>query len=163
MKGPVYLVPGGHTLPDLVADLRGQVNIQLRGVISSKRGGIKTVFNNVPDVAVKKFVLKMQGGKKGLIVNSTNICKGERRAILNMKGQNGKQVKSNKYKLNSPAARRRRARSSETRRKHRRGGPNSLRAGAPVAFHPRRRLEQPRQSWSGRCRRCCRSWAPVTS
>jgi hypothetical protein len=100
LKGPVYLVPGGHTLPDLVADLRGQVNIQLRGVISSKRGGIKTVFNNTPDVAVKKFVLKMQGGKKGLIVNSTNICKGSHPAILNIKGQNGKQVKSNKYKLN---------------------------------------------------------------
>ncbi len=100
LKGPVYLVPGGHTLPDLVADLRGQVNIQLRGVISSKRGGIKTVFNNTPDVAVKKFVLKMQGGKKGLIVNSTNICKGDRRAILNIKGHNGKQVKNNKYKLN---------------------------------------------------------------
>ncbi len=100
LKGPVYLVPGGHTLPDLVADLRGQVNIQLRGVISSKRGGIKTVFNNTPDVAVKKFVLKMQGGKKGLIVNSTNICKGDRRAILNIKGHNGKQVKNNKYELN---------------------------------------------------------------
>ncbi len=100
LSGPVYLVPGGHTLPDLVADLNGQVNIQLRGVISSKRGGIKTVFNNVPDVAVKKFVLKMQGGKKGLIVNSTNICKGEHPAILSMKAQNGKQVKNNKYKLN---------------------------------------------------------------
>ncbi|MGB7686682.1 MAG: hypothetical protein WBL45_12975 [Solirubrobacterales bacterium] len=100
LSGPVYLVPGGHTLPDLVADLRGQVNIQLRGVISSKRGGIKTVFNNTPDVAVKKFVLKMQGGKKGLIVNSTNICKGKHPAILNIKGQNGKQVKNNKYGLN---------------------------------------------------------------
>jgi hypothetical protein len=32
----------------------------------------------------------MQGGKKGLIVNSTNICKGEHRALANFKGQNGK-------------------------------------------------------------------------
>lgn len=100
LSGPVYLVPGGHELPDLVADLHGQVNIQLHGVISSKGGGIKTVFDTVPDVAVKKFVLKMKGGKKGLIVNSTNICKGDQRAILNIKGQNGKKVKNNKYKLN---------------------------------------------------------------
>jgi hypothetical protein len=100
LSGPVYLVPRGHELPDLVADLRGQVNIQIAGVISSKRGGIKTVFNDVPDVAVKKFVLKMQGGKKGLIVNSTNICKGDPRAVLSIKAQNGKQVKNNKYELN---------------------------------------------------------------
>jgi hypothetical protein len=32
----------------------------------------------------------MQGGKKGLIVNSTNICKGTHRAIANFKGQNGR-------------------------------------------------------------------------
>jgi hypothetical protein len=100
LAGPVYLVPGGHELPDLVADLRGQVNIQLHGVISSKRGGIKTVFDSVPDVAVKKFVLNMDGGKKSLIVNSTNICKGKQLAVLNIKAQNGKKVKNNKFKLN---------------------------------------------------------------
>jgi hypothetical protein len=100
LAGPVYLVPGGHKLPDLVADLRGQVNIQLHGVISSQNGGIKTVFDSVPDVAVKKFVLKMSGGKKSLIVNSTNICKGKQRAKLNITAQNGKQVKNNKFKLN---------------------------------------------------------------
>ena len=30
LKGPVYLVSSKHKLPDLLADLRGQVNIQLR-------------------------------------------------------------------------------------------------------------------------------------
>ncbi len=89
-----------HKLPDLVADLRGQVNIQLHGVISSKHGGLKTVFNSVPDVPVKKFILNMEGGKKSLLVNSTNTCKGKQTAVLNIKGQNGKQVKNNKYGLN---------------------------------------------------------------
>ena len=60
-----------------MADLRGQVNIQLRGVISSKRGGLKTVFNGLPDVPVKKFTLNMYGGKKSLLVNSTNTCKSQ--------------------------------------------------------------------------------------
>jgi hypothetical protein len=100
LKGNVYLVSSNNKLPDLVADLRGQVNIQLHGVISSKRGGLKTVFNNLPDVAVKKFVLNMAGGKKSLLVNSTNTCKAKQLAVLNMKGQNGKQVKNNKYRLN---------------------------------------------------------------
>jgi hypothetical protein len=100
LKGPVYMVPAGHELPDLVADLRGQVNIQLHGVISSKHAGLKTVFNNVPDVAVTKFILNMEGGKKSLLVNSTNLCKGKQRAVLNIKGQNGKRVKNNRYPLN---------------------------------------------------------------
>src|SRR4029079_12428960 len=46
LKGPVYLVSSKHKLPDLLADLNGQINIQLAGVISSQHGGLKTVFNN---------------------------------------------------------------------------------------------------------------------
>jgi hypothetical protein len=100
LAGPVYLVPSGNTLPDLVADLKGQVNIQLHGVISSKRGGLKTVFNAVPDVPVKKFILNMKGGKKSLLVNSTNTCKSPQLAGLNFKAQNGKSVTNNKFRLN---------------------------------------------------------------
>jgi hypothetical protein len=99
LKGPVYLVSSNDKLPNLVADLRGQVNIQLRGVISSKRGGLKTVFPTVPDVPVKKFILNMKGGKKSLLVNSTNLCQQKQRAVLNIKGQNGKKVKNNRYGL----------------------------------------------------------------
>jgi hypothetical protein len=100
LKGPVYLVSSKHKLPDLLADLNGQINIQLDGVISSKHGGLKTVFNNTPDVPLKSFVLNMQGGKKSLLQNSANLCKSPQLAILNMKGQNGKVVKTNKLRLN---------------------------------------------------------------
>jgi hypothetical protein len=100
LKGKVFLVSSNHELPDLLVDLRGQVEIYLRGVISSKHGGLKTVFNNTPDVPVSKFVLKMKGGKKSLLVNSTNTCAKTQRAVLNIKGQNGKKVKNNKFKLN---------------------------------------------------------------
>lgn len=99
LKGPVYLVASDDPLPNLVADLRGQVRIQLRGVISSKRGGLKTVFPTVPDVPVKKFILNMKGGKKSLLVNSENLCKKKQKAVLNIKAQNGKKVKKNKYGL----------------------------------------------------------------
>jgi hypothetical protein len=100
LKGPVYLVSSNHELPDLVADLRGQVNIQLHGVISSKHGGIKTVFNNVPDVPVTKFILRMEGGKKkGLLQNSTNLCQGPLSSVMSMKGQNGKKIKNNRLPL----------------------------------------------------------------
>jgi hypothetical protein len=100
LKGKVYLVSSSHKLPDLLADMQGQVEIYLRGVISSKHGGLKTVFNNTPDVPVSKVVLNMKGGKKSLLVNSTNTCAKPQRAVLNIKGQNGKKVKNNKFKLN---------------------------------------------------------------
>jgi hypothetical protein len=103
LKGPVYLVSSDNPLPDLVADLRGQVNIQLHGVISSKGGGLKTVFGPVPDVPVRKFILNMRGGEKSLLVNSQNLCKSEQTAVLNIKGQNGKKVKDNRYRLNIAA------------------------------------------------------------
>jgi hypothetical protein len=100
LKGPVYLVSSKHKLPDLLADLNGQINIQLDGVISSNHGGLKTVFNNTPDVPLKTFILNMRGGDKSLLQNSTNLCKSQQLAILNMKGQNGKVMKTNKLRLN---------------------------------------------------------------
>jgi hypothetical protein len=97
LRGPVYLVSSNNQLPDLVADLRGQVNVQLYGVISSVRGGIKTVFRSTPDVPVSKFILRMQGGKqKGLLVNSRNLCQGRLNAFLNIKAQNSRRLRTNR-------------------------------------------------------------------
>ncbi len=99
LKGPVYLTSSNHELPDLVADLRGQVKIQLYGVISSVRGGIKTVFNNTPDVPVSKFILKMKGGERGLLENSRNLCARPSFSVMNLKAQNGKRVRNNRLRL----------------------------------------------------------------
>jgi hypothetical protein len=101
LQGKVYLVSSNNKLPDLLVDLRGQVEIYLRGVIGSgSTGGLKTVFRTVPDVPVSKFVLNMKGGKKSLLVNSQNTCAKPQRAIVKMKGQNGKKKNANKFKLN---------------------------------------------------------------
>jgi hypothetical protein len=98
LKGPVYMVSSKHELPDLVADLRGQVNVQLHGVISSVRGGIKTVFNS-PDVPVKKFILTMKGGNHGLLINSQNLCTEPLSSVMKLKAQNGKRLRDNKLPL----------------------------------------------------------------
>lgn len=101
LQGKVYLVSSNNKLPDLLVDLRGQVEIYLRGVIGSgSTGGLKTVFRSVPDVPVSKFVLNMKGGKKSLLVNSVNTCAKPQRAIVNMKAQNGKKKNAKKFKLN---------------------------------------------------------------
>jgi len=102
VAGPVYLVASDHELPDLLADLHGQVSVRLRGVISSSHERMKTVFSNVPDVPVSKFVLRMKGGKKGLLVNSRDLCIRPNRSILSFKAQNGKRLKVKKLPLQTP-------------------------------------------------------------
>ncbi len=93
LEGPVYLRSSSHKLPDLVAALNGQIDIALDGKIDSgKNHGIRNTFEVVPDAPVSRFVLEMSGGKKGLLVNSENLCspKARRDAIVRLTGQNGK-------------------------------------------------------------------------
>jgi len=74
LEGPVYLRSSDNPLPDLVAALRGQVNINLVGRIDSVHGGIRTTYDAVPDVPVSAFVLTIRGGKRGLLTNSRDQC-----------------------------------------------------------------------------------------
>ncbi|HKZ12708.1 MAG TPA: hypothetical protein VJL81_02570 [Solirubrobacterales bacterium] len=100
LAGPVYLVSSNHTLPDLLADLHGQVEIRLHGVIKSgKHHRIRTTFSPIPDVPVSTFTLTMQGAKKGLLVNSRNLCEHRYFAKLNFLAQNGKTFKKRRLPL----------------------------------------------------------------
>jgi hypothetical protein len=94
LTGPVYLRSSSHKLPDLVVALRGPdyqpLEIDLDGRVDSVHGGVRTTFESAPDAPVSTFTLEMQGGKRGLLVNSTNLCKGTHRATANFTGQNGK-------------------------------------------------------------------------
>ena len=115
LSGPVYLRSSDNPLPDLVASLRGPdsrpIEVQVAARIDSVNGGIRSTFEAVPDQPVSSFTLIMQGGRKGLLVNSRNLCKGKaqrvngvftaqngRAATLRPKLQNacGKQGKSKK-------------------------------------------------------------------
>jgi hypothetical protein len=92
LQGPVYLRSNGgeRELPDLVAALHGQIDVELSGYIDSVRGGIRTTFATVPDAPVSKFVLEMQGGRKGLLENSTNLCRSTNKATAAFDAQNGR-------------------------------------------------------------------------
>ena len=103
LKGPVYLISSDNELPDLMADLNGQVNVRLRGVITSKNGRLKTVFPMTPDVAVDKFILTMKGGNRGLLVNSQDLCDRKRFGYLNLGAQNSRRMKNKHLRLNIPA------------------------------------------------------------
>jgi hypothetical protein len=93
VEGPVYLRSSANKLPDLVAALKGPawqpVEIDLVGKIDSIKGALRTTFASIPDTPVSKFVLSMQGGKKGLLQNTRNLCKGAGRTSAKILGQNG--------------------------------------------------------------------------
>ncbi len=118
LKGPVYLVSSNHQLPDLLADLRGQVEIQLHGVISTKKARTRTVFYPVPDVPVSKFVLNMAGGKRGLLVNSRDLCARRAFSVLNFKGQNGKKLHKKRLPLLTQGCKGARHKHAHAKRNH---------------------------------------------
>ena len=92
LEGNVYLRSNGgaRELPDLVADLKGQIEIELVGYIDAVNERLRARFVSVPDAPVTKFVLDMKGGEKGLLVHNTNVCRNVPRASVRFDGQNGK-------------------------------------------------------------------------
>jgi hypothetical protein len=104
LEGPVYLGVGyGHQLPDLVADLNGQIRILLHGKVdTTKKHGLRNTFEVVPDAPVSRFVLEMKGGSKyGLLANSENVCSRTQRASVRFAAQNGKVAQLNPKIANS--------------------------------------------------------------
>lgn len=97
VSGPVYLRSSDNPLPDLVLALKGPPSQPIEVVVAGRvdtdpQGGIRTTFETVPDDPVSSFTLRMQGAKKGLFENSTDICAHRQHAIVSATGQNGAQV-----------------------------------------------------------------------
>jgi hypothetical protein len=90
LEGPIVLRSSNNPLPDMVADLKGQVDIVLDGRIDSYKGGIRTTFARVPDLPVSKFVINLPGGKHGLLQASTNLCAKPVKGIIRLTGQNSR-------------------------------------------------------------------------
>lgn len=90
LTGPVYLRSSSHSLPDLVLDLHGQVDVEASARIDSKNLGIRTTFGLIPDIPISEVVLNMQGGSKGLLqIGRDNFCAAPGRATVRVGAQNG--------------------------------------------------------------------------
>jgi hypothetical protein len=92
VEGPIFLRSSSHPLPDLVMALHNnQINLNVDGRVDSVKGGrLRSTFEALPDAPVTKAVVNLRGGKKGLFVNSTNLCRGTHNVLVNFDGQNGK-------------------------------------------------------------------------
>ncbi|HUC00115.1 MAG TPA: hypothetical protein VMS11_09850 [Solirubrobacterales bacterium] len=94
LKGPVYLRRSrdrAEKLPELVADLRGRVDVVVSGQLAvSKAGVLSANFEDLPDAPFTKFTLTLAGGKKGFLVNAGNLCAHAGKATALIDGQNAK-------------------------------------------------------------------------
>jgi len=90
LSGPVYLRSSNNELPDLVFDLHGLIDIEASARIDSIGGGIRATFANLPDAPLSKVVLRMRGARKGLVVNSRDLCAAPSRAKLRLTAQSAK-------------------------------------------------------------------------
>lgn len=70
-------------------------------------GRLRTTFEATPDAPVKSATFALRGGRKGLFVNSTNLCKGTHRAEASFTGHNGKRQESSPALLAAGCARNR--------------------------------------------------------
>ncbi len=79
LRGGVYLVrPPGQPLPDLVVALRGQVSVDLVGRVAILGGRyLGATFDDVPDVPIRRFVLRFHAGPRGVVGLARGLCGAE--------------------------------------------------------------------------------------
>ncbi len=94
LSGNAYLRSSSHKLPDLVIALQGPpsqpIAIELDGRTDSVKGALRNSFEAVPDAPVSSFRLELFGGKRGLVVNSRNLCARPYSADVQMSAHSGK-------------------------------------------------------------------------
>ena len=69
---------------------RSIVDAEVPVRIDSIHGRLRATVASAPDVPVTKVTVKMQGGNKGLFVNSRFLCAGKFRATVHGRAQNGR-------------------------------------------------------------------------
>jgi hypothetical protein len=123
VSGPAYLRSSDNQLPDLVMALRGPdsqpIEVHVVGRIDSVNGGIRSSFDVVPDQPVTSFTLTMQGGKKGLLVNSRDICEGKTdKATAKFTAHNGKTLTLRSQLRNACKGSARKGKGAKKKHKH---------------------------------------------
>jgi hypothetical protein len=103
LSGKIYFVKGVRTdpksgrqirtLPTLLIQLRGEVNINLRATNSvPDNKHLTTTFASVPDAPLSSALVKLNGGKKGILVvtdDHDDICYTPQKPFLAAAAQSG--------------------------------------------------------------------------
>jgi hypothetical protein len=126
LTGHVYLRSSDNLLPDLVPDLRGPAHLPIRvesaGRTDSINGGLRNTFDFVPDAPFTKLVVQLEGGRKGLLQNSRNICSQVYRATVKYTAHNGKTLTQRPPLKNSKCGKAKKRKAAKGAKRRARGG-----------------------------------------
>ncbi len=134
LTGRVFLRSSEHNLPDAVLALEGPPSLPIRfevaNRIDSVKGGLRVIASGLPDAPISRAIVQMQGGQKGLFVNSRNLCHkpGRNRARANLRGQNGRRQLTKPRVVSIRCAKQRKAKRRHNKRVHKRNARRAARA-----------------------------------
>jgi hypothetical protein len=76
LTGRVLLVkPAAMPLPQLVLDLHGPISLRLPVTFGFGPGGrLRSTLSGLPDTALSRFTLNLEGGRDGLLANGRDLC-----------------------------------------------------------------------------------------
>jgi hypothetical protein len=95
LRGPLVLKASATSpLPSLVVDLKGAAPLTLFGTPDFVGNRVRNTFPGAPDVPLSRFTLKVNGGKGGLLLAAEDLCRPDKKQVLDAKltGWNGKVV-----------------------------------------------------------------------
>jgi hypothetical protein len=91
LRGPIYVRAPSRGLPDLLVDLRlNHFHLLLNGRTTTSGDRLGVRFDALPDVPVSKAAFTLEGGPRGIFVNSESLCRGPRRARVRLSAHNGR-------------------------------------------------------------------------
>jgi hypothetical protein len=95
LRGPIYLRAPSGRYPDLVAELEGGgVRFVLHGRTATAPGGrLRIRLEALPDIPLSEASLTLAGGRRGIVVNSTSLCRRAHRAGVLLRGHNGRELR----------------------------------------------------------------------
>lgn len=94
LTGPAFAVSGSGGLPRLAYVLSGgAAEILLRGRIEVAGARIQAGVDDVPDVPLKTFEFRIDGGKPGYLILSQDVCRTEPTGLASFVSQDGEVFK----------------------------------------------------------------------
>lgn len=82
LRGAVWFVTApGSVLPELFVRLDGAARIDLRGAVTFAKNRSLVTFAGIPDVPLDEFAIDLEGGRKGVLTTSRDLCAGASPAV----------------------------------------------------------------------------------
>jgi hypothetical protein len=91
LRGELFMRSSKHRFPDLVAELGGEVDLELDARMSFAGGRVRIVFDSLPDVPLSRLSLAFDGGQRGILLNTRDLCASPALAAVELDAQNGRE------------------------------------------------------------------------